>query len=180
MKKYTLLTNSKIILILIIFNFSVVANAQKDSLSLKPKSEFWKKVSFIPSIGLGFGNGYSNISIAPAAVYNVNKYFSAGAGLQYSYLSQKNLFSSSTYGGSLIALVNPIDEIQISAELEQLRANVKYESDGSNNNFWNTAFFVGGGYRLGNSIIGARYNLLFKKDKGVYGDAFTPFIRISF
>jgi hypothetical protein len=180
MKKDTILTISKIILTLIIFNFSMVAVAQKDSVAVKPKSEFWKKVSFIPSIGLGFGSGYTNISVAPAAVYKVNKYFSTGFGLQYSYYKQKDLFSSSTYGASIIALSNPIEEIQLSAELEQLKANVKNEVANKSDNFWNTAFFVGAGYRIGNSVIGARYNLLFKKDKGVYGDAFTPFVRISF
>ncbi len=154
--------------------------AQVDSTAVKSKSSFWKKVSFIPSIGLGFGSGYSNISVAPAAVYNVNQYFSAGLGLQYSYLKQRNVFSSSTYGASLIAMANPIDEIQLSAELEQLRANVKNEATNISDNFWNTAFFLGAGYRMGNSVIGARYNVLFDKNKGVYGDAFMPFVRIAF
>lgn len=157
-----------------------ILQAQIDSTRIKPKNEFWKKVSFIPSIGLGFGSGYSNISVAPAAVYNVNKYFSTGLGIQYSYLKQKNVFSSSTYGASLIAMANPIEEVQLSAELEQLRANVKNEATNISDNFWNTAFFLGAGYRMGNSVIGARYNVLFNKDKGVYGDAFMPFVRIAF
>jgi hypothetical protein len=180
MKKATTFLVNKLLLTLILISYTQITTAQKDSTAVKPKSEFWKKVSFIPSLGLGFGSGYTNISVAPAAVYKVNKYFSTGLGIQYSYLKQKNLFSSSTYGGSLIALSNPIDEIQLSAELEQLKANVKNEVVDKSESFWNTAFFVGAGYRLGNSVIGARYNLLFKKDKGVYGDAFTPFIRISF
>lgn len=180
MKKNTLLNFSKHVIILFILFLSMFINAQKDSLSVKPKSEFWKKISIIPSIGLGFGNGYSNISIAPAAVYNFNQYFSAGMGLQYSYLKQKNVFSSSAYGASFIAMANPIKEIQISAELEQLKANVKSEVSNIKSDFWNTALFLGAGYRMGNSVIGARYNVLFNKDKGVYGDAFMPFVRIAF
>jgi hypothetical protein len=180
MKKNTLLHFSKIILTLLIFNFSTILLAQKDTLGIKPKSEFWKKVSFIPSIGLGFGSGFTNISVAPAAVYNVNQYFSTGLGIQYSYLKQRNLFSSNTYGASLIAMANPIEQIQLSAELEQLRANVKNETTNISNDFWNTALFLGAGYRMGNSVIGARYNVLFDKDKGVYGDAFMPFVRIAF
>jgi hypothetical protein len=168
----------KFFILFSLFVFSIQLYSQ-DSIG-KPKKEFWKKVSFIPSIGLGFGSGYSNISLAPAAVYKVNKYFSTGLGLQYSYLKQKDFFASSTYGGSLIGLVNPIDQVQISAELEQLRANVKNEVYGNTNNFWNTAVFVGAGYRYGNSVIGARYNLLFNKDNGVYGNALIPFIRIAF
>jgi hypothetical protein len=180
MKKNTLFYLTRFILMLLIFNFSTILLAQKDTLAIKPKSEFWKKVSFIPSIGLSFGNGFSNISVAPAAVYNVNKYFSAGAGLQYSYFKQRDVFSSNTYGASFIALVNPIEQIQISAELEQLRANVKNETTNISDDFWNTALFLGAGYRMGNSVIGARYNVLFDKDKGVYGDAFMPFVRIAF
>ncbi len=180
MKKNTLLHFSKIILTLLIFNFSAKLLAQKDTTAVKPKSEFWKKVSFIPSIGLGFTNGGTNISLAPAAVYNVNKYYSVGMGLQYSYFKQRDLFSSNTYGASAIILANPIDQFQLSAELEQLRANVKSEVSGLKNDFWNTAFFLGAGYRVGNSVIGARYNVLFKKDDGVYGDAFMPFVRIAF
>ena len=180
MTKNKTATISKIIFTIIIFNFTAISVAQKDSIAVKSKSEFWKKVTFMPSIGLGFGNGSTNISVAPAAVYNVNKYYSVGMGLQYSYLKQRNVFSSSTYGASLIAIANPIKEIQISAELEQLIANVKNEVSGIKTNFPNTALFLGLGYRLGNSVFGARYNVLFKKDKGVYGDAFMPFVRIAF
>jgi hypothetical protein len=179
-KKENLILNLKSIAILIVVFFSMLSYAQVDSTTVKPKSEFWKKVTFMPSIGLGFSNGGTNISLAPAAVYNVNKYYSIGMGLQYSYFKQRDSFSSNTYGASAIILANPIDQFQLSAELEQLRANVKSEVSGLKNDFWNTAFFLGAGYRVGNSVIGARYNVLFKKDDGVYGDAFMPFVRIGF
>lgn len=174
-KKYAI--NKFLFLIVLVITFT---NAKGQDTLPKPKSEFWKKVSFIPSIGLGFGSGYSNVSVAPAAVYKINKYISTGLGLQYSYLKQNNLFSSTTYGGSLITLVNPLKELQLSVELEQLKASVKNEVIAVKSDFWNTAFFVGAGYRFGNSVIGARYNLLFNEDKGVYGDALLPFVRIAF
>ena len=179
-KKENFILNLKSITLLFVVFFSMMSYAQVDSTAVKPKSSFWKKVTFMPSIGLGFGNGSTNISVAPAAVYNVNKYYSVGMGLQYSYLKQRNLFSSSTYGASAIVLANPIDQFQLSAELEQLRANVKNEVNNQKTDFWNTALFLGAGYRFGNSVIGARYNFLFKKDQGVYGDAFMPFVRIGF
>lgn len=118
--------------------------------------------------------------MAPSAIYNFNQYVSAGVGLQYSYLKQKNLFDSHTYGGSIIGLVNPIEEIQLSVELEQLRVNVNYENINLKENFWNTGLFLGAGYRTQNVTIGARYNVLFDKDRNVYGDAFMPFVRVYF
>lgn len=145
------------------------------------KSNFWNKVQFGGGLGLGFGFGYTNISVAPSAIYNVNEYFSAGLGVQYNYLKQKSFYTSSQYGASIIGLANPIPEIQLSVELEQLRVNVNYDGlSGGSDNFWNTGLFVGAGYRMENVTIGARYNLLFNKDKGVYGDALMPFVRIYF
>lgn len=144
------------------------------------KSNFWNKVQFGGGLGLGFGSGYTNISVAPSAIYNVNEYFSAGLGVQYNYLKQKDFYSSSQYGASIIGLVNPIPEIQLSVELEELRVNFKFDDGSISNDFWNTGLFLGAGYRAENVTIGARYNVLFNEDKGVYGDALMPFVRVYF
>lgn len=144
------------------------------------KSNFWNKVQFGGGLGLGFGSGYTNISVAPSAIYNVNEYFSAGLGVQYNYLKQKDFYSSSQYGASIIGLVNPIPEIQLSVELEELRVNFKFDDGSISNDFWNTGLFLGAGYRAENVTVGARYNVLFNEDKGVYGDALMPFVRVYF
>ncbi len=145
------------------------------------KSDFWSDVQFGGGIGLALGSGYSNISISPTAIYNVNQYVSVGAGLQYSFLKQSDFYSSHMYGGSVIALFNPIEEIQLSTELEQLRVNVDLEGSNSNSaDFWNTGLFVGAGYRMDNITIGVRYNVLFNNDKNVYADALMPFVRVFF
>jgi hypothetical protein len=145
------------------------------------KSDFWSDVQFGGGIGLALGSGYSNISISPTAIYNVNQYVSVGAGLQYSFLKQSDFYSSHMYGGSVIALFNPIEEIQLSTELEQLRVNVDLEGSNSNSaDFWNTGLFVGAGYRMDNITIGVRYNVLFNNDKNVYADALIPFVRVFF
>ena len=144
------------------------------------KSNFWNKVQFGGGLGLGFGSGYTNISVAPSAIYNVNEYFSAGLGVQYNYLKQKDFYSSSQYGASIIGLVNPIPEIQLSVELEELRVNFKFDDGSVSKDFWNTGLFLGAGYRAENVTIGARYNVLFNEDKGVYGDALMPFVRVYF
>jgi hypothetical protein len=154
--------------------------AQQNDLEPKMQNQFWKNVQFGGGIGLGFGSGYTDISLAPSAIYNFNEYVALGVGAQYKYLKQKDYYASHLYGGSVIGLFNPIPEIQLSAELEQLRVNVNL--DGSNTNsqdYWNTGLFIGAGYRSGNATIGGRYNVLTDKNN-IYGSAFMPFIRVYF
>lgn len=137
------------------------------------------RIHYGGTLGLSIGSGFTNIVVAPSVIYDVNQYFSAGAGLQGSYVSWKNNFESYIYGASLIGLVNPIEQVQLSAELEQLRVNTTYE-DNFEDNFWNTALFVGAGYRTNNVTVGVRYNVLFKERNNVYNEAFMPFIRFYF
>jgi hypothetical protein len=171
----------KTILIVFVLFISNNLTGQQHSFSSISSTDFWNKVQFGGGFGLSLGSGYTDISIAPSAIYNVNQYFAMGAGVQYTYASQKNFYNSNLYGGSIIALLNPIPEIQLSAELEQLRVNVSGTGQNSfSNNFWNTGLFLGAGYRTGNVTVGARYNVLYKEDKGAYSDAFMPFVRIYF
>ena len=146
----------------------------------EPQSTFWKNVQFGGGLGLGIGTGFTNILVAPSAIYNINQYAAVGVGLQYSHLKQRDFFTSSMYGASLIGLFNPTEEIQLSAELEQLRVNLQNVDSDFSDDFWNTGLFIGAGYRMNNVTVGARYNLLFQADKGVYGDALIPFIRVFF
>lgn len=182
MKKDILLKNIKSILIIYILCFSLQIDAQVDTTATKPKSEFWKKVQFGGGLNLNVGGGFANIGVSPSAIYNVNDYFSVGTGLQLSYVSVKNGYSSIIYGGSLIALANPIKEIQLSVELEQLKVNRTFDAIPNNisDSFWNTGLYLGAGYRTNNITIGARYNVLYDKTKSVYSDAFMPFIRVYF
>lgn len=158
--------------------FSKSTNAQNQSGT--SVNEFWDNVRFGGGVGLGFNNGSTNISLSPSAIYNLSEYVSLGFGIQYSYLKQKNDYTSNLYGGSIIGLINPFEQIQLSAELEQLRVNVDYGSGYNNENFWNTGLFLGAGFRNGNVTIGGRYNVLFNKNDSVYGEAFMPFVRVFF
>ena len=180
MTKNSFLEDSKSLLVIIILFFSSCLFAQQNTSPPQTKNEFWRNVQFGGGIGLGFGSGYTDISLAPSAIYNFNEYAALGVGLQYKYLKQRDYYASHLYGGSVIGLFNPIQEIQLSAELEQLRVNVNL--DGSNSNsqdYWNTGLFLGAGYRSGNATIGARYNVLTDKNN-IYGSAFMPFIRVYF
>ena len=49
--------------------FEVIEDLNKT----KTKSEFWEHVQLGGGLGLGFGGGYTNISIAPSAIYNFNE-----------------------------------------------------------------------------------------------------------
>ena len=145
------------------------------------KSEFWKQVQFGGGLGLGFGNNSTNISVSPSAIYNFNQKVALGVGVQYSYIRLKDFYTSHLYGGSIIGLVNPIPEVQLSAELEELRVNTDFDnSTFSNDNFWNTALFLGAGYRTNNATIGIRYNVLHKENNNIYTTAFMPFVRVYF
>jgi hypothetical protein len=182
MKKTLFFSDSKffLILIAILFNFSVFA--QQSIPTPSPKSEFWQKVRFGGGLGLNIGNNTTSITVAPSAIYDVNQYVSLGLGVQGSYVSYRDSYKSYIYGASLIGLINPIEQVQLSLELEQLRVNTTFDSSLSTpaRRNWNTALFLGAGYVANNITIGARYNVLYKQTDNVYGQAFMPFVRVYF
>ncbi|MBS7254979.1 hypothetical protein [Flavobacterium branchiicola] len=168
--------------------FSNSGNAQQKYV-IDNSNHFWDKVQFGGGLGLGFGSGYTNISVMPSAIYNVNEIVAVGAGLQFGYLYQKNYYESFVWGGSLITLVNPIPEIQLSAELEQVRVDTQYEARYDvyqnyyppySDSYWNTALYLGAGYRTKNVTVGARYDVLYNPNKSLYGSGFMPFVRVYF
>ena len=67
-------------------------------------------------------------------------------------------------------------------ELEELRVNANYNTNIGNveDNFWNTALFLGAGYRSQNFTIGLRYNVLHKDSNSIYTTALMPFVRVVF
>lgn len=175
--------NEKIILVSALFSFCNVSFSQDSTSVVKPtvvKSEFWKKVQFGGGLGLNFGSGFTDVGISPSAVYRLNDFVSLGSGLQFSYVSVKNNYNSFIYGGSLIGLFNPLKEVQLSVELEQLRINTKINRSAKLPASWNTGLFLGAGYRMGNLTIGGRYNVLYNKNDNIYSNAFLPFVRVFF
>ena len=142
---------------------------------------FWEQVQFGGGLGVSFGNGNFSGTLAPSAIYNFNNYVAMGPSLIFSYQTD-DFFKSTLYGGSWITLVNPIPEVQLSAEIEQLRVHQEIEFiEGTvTDNFWNTALFAGAGYRTGPVTFGIRYNVLFQDDDRVYASAWNPFVRVFF
>lgn len=182
MRPYFIISLTQTALIFMALLFGTNASAQQDP-------DFWSKVRFGGSLGLAFGTGYTDVTLAPGAIYQFNPYVALGAGIQGSYIHQRNYYDAYLYGGSVIGLFNPIPQVQLSAELEQLRVNLNvdegYTSSFTDANFrdrdfWNTALFFGAGYAMDGVTIGLRYNVLFNERDFVYSNAFMPFVRIYF
>ncbi|MFT5892990.1 MAG: hypothetical protein ACI9Y7_003109 [Dokdonia sp.] len=173
-------TLSIFIIFALFFSFQPEAIAQ-DAPIPRQQSEFWKNVRFGGGLGLSFGTNNTQITVAPSAIYQYNEYIAFGPGINFNYQKFGN-FSSTLYGISGIFLANPIPEIQLSGELEQLFGTQRIDdingdiSDDVNN----TALFLGAGYRYGGVTIGARYNVLFDNNDGIYAEAWQPFVRVYF
>ena len=184
MKKIHFSIVFKSFFVILISLFSNLINAQEENNVIDNNIQFWDKVQFGGGLGLGIGSGYTDISVMPSAIYNVNEIVAVGVGLQFGYLSSKNYYKSYIYGGSIVGLLNPIPEIQLSAELEQVRVNTDYRANNNrpsfSDDYWNTALFLGAGYRTGNVTIGGRYDVLFNEKRSLYGSAFMPFVRVYF
>ena len=147
------------------------------------KSDFWKNVRFGGGLGLSTGNEFFSATLAPSAIYQFNDQFALGLGLNGTYNSKKNVYNSTILGGSLIGLFNPINEIQLSAEFEELNVSRKYKGSYSSlndDNYWYPALFLGAGYRTKNVTIGIRFDVLYDDDKSVYAEAWAPFVRLFF
>lgn len=144
-------------------------------------SDFWNQVRYGGSLGLGFTNNGFNGSISPSAIYQFNNQLAAGTSLSFNY-SKFNDNKFLAYGGSLLSLYNPIPQLQLSAEFEQLRINrTLFKQSGKIlDNYWLPAFFFGLGYSTQNFTIGLRYDLLFNDRKSIYGNALMPFVRVYF
>lgn len=164
----------------VLFLFLVSTNLI-DAQELRQNNDFWNHTRYGGSFGLSFGDGFFSGSLAPSALYDFNRQFSMGVGLNATYSSQKNVYNATVLGGSLIGLFNPIDEIQISAEFEELNVSRNYDDPiFRDDNYWYPALFMGVGYRSRNVTVGLRYDLLYDDRKSVYANAWAPFIRFYF
>lgn len=145
------------------------------------QGDFWNQVRYGGGIGLGFSNGGFNMALSPSAVYPINEQFAVGLSLNLNY-AKFNDDKLLAYGGSLLSLYNPIPQIQLSAEVEQIRVNRTFGSDLGRleDYYWSPALFMGLGFTTRNVTVGARYNLLFDENKSIYTDALLPFVRFFF
>lgn len=167
----------------LIFLFFLVFNVFNTSSQTEgTASDFWRHVRFGGGIGLSFGDGFFSGTLAPSAIYEFNPEFAMGLGLNGTYNSLKNNYSSTIVGGSVLGLWNVIPELQLSAEFEELFVSRKYDDLLSldNEDYWYPALFVGAGFRNGFVTFGIRYDVLYDDRKSIYANAWMPFVRIYF
>lgn len=146
--------------------------------TVKKKSEFWKKVRFGGGFGLNFGNNNTSLALTPTALYEFNDEFSLGTGIGYRYTKIGDV-KNNVYSISALALYNPIQQLQISTELEQLFVNRKIGSFSDSYNY--PSLNLGIAYRIGRfSSIGISYDVLYKENESIYSSPITPIIRIFF
>lgn len=145
------------------------------------KNPFWEKVQFGGGVGISFNNNNFQANLSPTALYRPNRFVAFGPSVLFSY-QDNDLFRTTVYGVSGIVLANPIHNIQLSAEIEQLFGNRRGNDDFNltDTTINNTAFFVGAGYNFNGISIGVRYNLLFDEEDGIFASAFQPFFRVFF
>ncbi len=166
-----------------IFIFLIFALLPLDSYTqgIRAQGDFWQKIRYGGGLGLGFGNDTFNAAISPSAIYQANDYFAIGLGLGFNYAKfhESRLMA---YGASILSYFNPIDVIQLSAELEQLRVNRKLANPTGSlvDNYWSPALFLGVGYSNRNVTVGIRYDVLYDEGKSIYSDAWMPFVRVYF
>ncbi|MFC5194524.1 alpha-ketoglutarate decarboxylase [Bizionia hallyeonensis] len=149
-------------------------------------NDFWSHVRFGGGIGLGFSGDYFSGTLAPSAIYQFNPQFAMGVSLNGTYASRKDFYQSTILGGSIIGLFNPIPQLQLSAEFEELNVSRNWENRLliADENYWYPALFLGAGYTISSgrvsTAIGIRYDVLYDRDKSIYGSSWMPFFRIYF
>jgi hypothetical protein len=168
--------------ILAIFTFLAVLGVHRAfSQNTADRSTFWSRVRYGGGIGLGFGNNSFNAQLAPSAIYQANSYFATGLGLNFNYAKFGDA-KFTAYGGSVLTLFNPIPQIQLSAEFEELRVHRDMGTGlpGAREDYWLPALFAGLGYGNRNVTIGVRYDLLYDEEKSIYANPWMPFLRFYF
>lgn len=177
-KKIILMKNLTLFLSFIAINYNVFSQSSLNTKTQQAPT-FLEKLEWGGSGGVTFGSGFSNVLLAPAAIYPVNPFFSTGLGLTGSYIYQRDFATSFVYGASWLAFLHPLEEAQFSIELEQLRIDFN-PNVSARQTYWNTALFIGFGYRQDNFVLGLRYNVLYKPQDGFYSEPLMPFIRAFF
>ncbi|MBC2838715.1 alpha-ketoglutarate decarboxylase [Robiginitalea sp. SC105] len=143
--------------------------------------DFLDRVRFGGGLGLAFGNRSTQISLAPSAIYMASDILAFGVGANYTYARFDDA-RLSAFGGSLISLVNPIPQVQLSAEFEQLRVKRTLEAvpEDLRDSYWLPALYLGAGYRTGPVTFGIRYDVLYRSSRSLYSSPWLPFVRVYF
>tara|TARA_R110000868_G_scaffold3388_10_gene21930 strand:+ start:3773 stop:4243 length:471 start_codon:yes stop_codon:yes gene_type:complete len=148
----------------------------------RSQNDFWNRIRFGGGIGLSLGDGFFSGTLAPSAIYQLNYQVALGVGLNGTYNTRKDFYKSTIVGASLIGLFNPISEMQLSTEFEELNVSRNWDSltGFENENYWYPALFLGAGYNSGSVTFGIKFDVLYDKYKSIYSDPWIPFVRVYF
>lgn len=149
---------------------------QKSSNGFDPR-----KLEFGGSLGMQFGN-YTSVSISPQVGYSFSKYFSAGAGLGYSYFKDdwrnygnkytvKQHFASFNLYGNIF----PVSFIVLSVkpEISRMWQTVELSGRGGSKDTYTKfvpSVVIGGGLRFGPLTAQVKYDVV-QDDYSPYGNS---------
>ncbi len=166
-----------IICVLTFFSGFAQNDDDTDIVQQLPAPTFWDNVRFGGGLGFAFGNNNTTINVSPSAIYDFQNGFALGLGVGYLY-SKLDAINSNVISPGAIALYNPAQEIQLSAEFEQLFISQKFGSNSFKYNY--PAFYLGLAYRTGWAAFGVRYDVLYDERDSIFSSPFTPIIRFYF
>lgn len=174
-----ILIENKIQKLLLILLLTSTMSTTAQTVNASRNSSFIENVRFGGGVGLSFGNDFFSGTLSPFALYKINPYIMSGLGINMTYSSFKDN-NTFVYGGSLIGIAKPLQELQFSLEFEQLRVNRSFSDGVFEENYWYPALFLGIGYTSGPITVGIRYDVLYDSDKSIYANAYMPFVRVLF
>ncbi|MGB8190278.1 MAG: hypothetical protein WCF67_00095 [Chitinophagaceae bacterium] len=181
----------KLTLCLLLAALALGARAQ-DEEEEEPKKGFDKeKLFFGGNFGLGFGSNQTSINISPQVGYQFNRYFAAGAGINFVYASYKYdwLGYKENYGVAglnIFGRVYPIRVIlvQLQPEMNYVWGKVKYDGGGEAkiDSKLVPSLLAGGGAAIplgqrGVMLVMLQYDLL-QRPLNPYGK--DPFLTVGF
>lgn len=177
----------KIVPILLGCCFILFASSAAAQLAIDSVATVTAKDSSHPKrlkVGLGFGLNFvggTNLSLSPSLTYNVTKNLAIGGGLLFNYAAIKNIQKTTTFGINALVNYTPTKIILTTLEFSEMNVSSQSYISNTKNNFWESALFLGAGLQVTPKIsLGAKYNLLYNKNKSVYTSPVVPFINVSF
>jgi len=130
------------------------------------------KLSFGGNLSLQFGD-YTVVGISPQVGYDFNKYFTAGAGIGYTYFKDKRYdykWSSNYFSFNLFSRFYPVEYIVIGIQPEISYSQEKIYNNNNTYKYIVPSFLVGGGLRLGGMIAMVQYDVV-QDDNSPYGNS---------
>ena len=156
-------------------------STQQAPKSSKSSSFDKRKLEFGGNLGLQFGD-HTLINISPQVGYQFSKYFSAGAGIGYTYYNYdkyRNNYTEHFASFNLYGNIYPVSFLVLSVKPEISRVWISHEVDQQKytDNKFVPSIVVGGGVRFINLTLQIKYDLV-QDDYSPYGD--TIFYSIGY